>query len=150
LRSPSSVPLQATIALEAHSKSVSIPHLPVRPKQAQCSHKQRSPFIFPLRNPPGVAPAFHTQTLALPVHLVLVPFLVFHQYTAMPTALVNHKIAFTKSTQTALFIRLIPPFPSGFSWIYMLPNRPKSAIQRINKIVSQTKMNGMRWTKGTR
>jgi hypothetical protein len=66
----------------------------------------------------------------------------------MPPALISQSKAFTKSIQTAFFILLMPEFPSAFSLIYILPNKPKSAIQRMKRMVSQTKRRGTLTVKG--
>jgi hypothetical protein len=68
----------------------------------------------------------------------------------MPTAEINQSNAFTKSTQTAFFILWIPASPSARVLIYMFPNRPKSAIQRMKRTVSHTQAKGMREVKGMR
>jgi hypothetical protein len=68
----------------------------------------------------------------------------------MPTALINQSSAFTRSTHTAFFILCTPASPSARSLIYILPNKPKSEIQRMKRIVSATQAKGMRLKKGIR
>lgn len=89
------------------------------------------------------------QTCARPVHLERL-FRCRTQNSNMPTAEINQSKAFTRSTQTAFFIRCTPASPSARSLMYILPNRPKSAIHRMKRIVSQTQANGMRDVKGMR
>ena len=89
------------------------------------------------------------QTCARPVHLDRL-FRCRTQNSNMPTAEINQSNAFTRSTQTAFFIRCTPASPSARSLMYILPNRPKSAIHRMKRIVSQTQANGMRDVKGMR
>jgi len=51
----------------------------------------------------------------------------------------NHKSRQTRSTHTAFFILCTPASISAFSWMYIDPNRPKTAHQRMKMIQSQAK-----------
>ena len=58
---------------------------------------------------------------------------------APTTAVMNQKSILTRSIHTALFILLMPPSISGVSWMYIDPNRPKTAVHRMKRTASQPK-----------